>query len=168
MTIDFENPKRIWKIIRKGYDLELVNWRHQDGPENWNIYVCVYPNHKWYTFNQHVLREIGHYKPISSYLNKIKDVDYPPMHGGITSLTIHSNSIEMGCDYQHDGDNFYSVEIDPYTFEPDIKALIDWFDNYNPNGEVQGEKAKAPSDNGGQALSLDELYQITNKEVMSE
>jgi len=167
--IDFENTKRIWKFAREGYTLELVNWRHYvGGPEKWNIYVYVYPTHKWFAFNQHIFQDNGKYKPITAYFNKINAADNPPMHGGISSLTIHPGSIELGCDYQHDGDDFYSTENDPYTFEYDIKSLIEWFDNYNPNGEANQEKVKAPSDKGGNALSLDDLYQISNKEVMSE
>lgn len=150
--MNFENVKRIWKQHEKGFTIELVNWRHQiDDQEKWNIYVYVYPTHKWYQNNIDMLKNGAYYD--------LDQSSSPPFHGGITRCEIHPQSIEIGCDYQHLGDEFYAIESDPHTFEYDINLLINWFNDYNSNGQDIADPVPTPSIKDGHGLNLEELYQ---------
>ena len=107
-----ENYKKIdvWK--REGKDF-LIEVKHStttpyldfEGRNKWFIYAYLYPKHN--KFGEFVSEEI--YQDATEYM---------PLHGGCTYCKKHIDSfvnitsIQVGCDYQHYGDENYSFMSD--------------------------------------------------------
>jgi len=77
------------------------------GPNRWNVYVYIYPTHPHFhkfdgpSWGQEAILEM-------------------PLHGGCTFLKYHKDAlngevtgIQVGCDYNHDGDARYTHHATP-------------------------------------------------------
>lgn len=108
-----ENPRDVFleHCINKGnnFEVEVVHWHMIDdeekaskvcdliGNECWNVYAVIYKNHRLYENLYHLTDD--------DYDGAMNNFPFG-MHGGITYVKNNGDSIKVGDDYMHWGDEF--------------------------------------------------------------
>jgi len=98
------NQSEEWKRQCGTFCVVVKHWKSLgagDGDNRWNVYAYIYPKHQLFT----KFTDTGMYDDACYGL---------PMHGGVTLLKRYIGekgdvaSIQIGCDYNHDGDSRYT------------------------------------------------------------
>lgn len=108
-----ENPRNMFleHCVNKGnnFEVEIVHWRMIDdeekankvcvfmGNECWNVYATIHKDHPLYNKLCHLAND--------DYSGAIGSFPFS-MHGGITYVKNDGDSIKIGDDYMHWGDEF--------------------------------------------------------------
>lgn len=118
-------------VVRRHEAPEVASiYRTSEGPHRWCVYVYVYPTH-----------------PIFPRFRGEKTsqpaLDGMPLHAGCTYLQRHYRagkitSIEVGCDYNHYGDEHFGIYATPdqagEVFR-DAEALFAWMNQRGPESK---------------------------------
>ena len=117
------NESQGWKIVEGNFCVVVKHWLQPCGdrpPNRWNVYAYIYPKHTLFDKFDNA------YDDVCSSL---------PMHGGVTYFQKHVDndgkpaSIEIGCDYDHLGDDRYSeyaTKEDATSVFRDAEELIEY------------------------------------------
>lgn len=110
MTEGFRH-KDVWIMDGRGFCVQVsrhsVDFAEYDGPHRWCIYAFIYPKH------EHFTRFDGTEDMFQSACSAL------PLHAGPSFLRKHQNSqgevvsYQVGCDYNHYGDDHYTHYATP-------------------------------------------------------
>lgn len=132
MKDETEWPMQTWRRRKTHFSIEVVRrarpasteydpWEGR-GQWIWNVYAYIYPSH-WHFA---AFSGSDHWQPAT---------DDMPLHGGCTFLEYHwrpgetglvVSAVQVGCDYDHYGDEQHTHDADGVTPFRDAKALANW------------------------------------------
>lgn len=116
--------EHFWVEIKHWFDSIPIHLNYK--PEHhWTLYVKIFPKHP-------LAQKASQYK--NDYDCDLGDKIYGDFHGGCTYYHKTEDYVQIGCDYQHLGDErFWEQAEMPSEVLTDAKDLFEFFENVEEN-----------------------------------
>lgn len=122
MSVEWKH-KDLWILRHKNFAVEVsrhIAQAHEElgfGPNRWCVYVYVHPDHPLF---ESIDLNSGMWQDALANF---------PLHGGCSFFEVHQKCVQIGCDYNHYGDDRYShmaTKAEASSVFRDAEELFDW------------------------------------------